>query len=93
LDELRTPVVPGAQDSWGVPDLIAEVWVSPEKSLLFADLRRVTRHATAGLSVLGAINQLDIAGNVLSDADIVVVYGSPEGIYPGMSALMNRGER
>ncbi|GEM_PF-2110443 len=47
----------------------------------------VTDWATGGLSVLGALNRLDIAGDVLSDADIVVGYCSPEEIYPGMSAL------
>ena len=35
----------------------------------------------------GTLNGLDIAGDVLSDADIVVAYGSPEEIYPGLPAL------
>jgi hypothetical protein len=45
------------------------------------------------LSVLGALNQLDIAGDVLSDADIVGGVRQSRGDLSRYVSLMNRGER
>lgn len=50
---------------------------------------RVTDGASGGLSIEAATFQLGLAPEVVADADIVIGYGSPEGVSPGLSAVGN----